>query len=117
VFDPLGESANPSDPSTLSPSLADPDPVDHQGMTPLHRTCMVGNAQVAVALLDGGANIDCATPPRHHVPGFTPLMTCVIGNRAGVAKMLIERGADGTKVTVQTALGRAVQLSLVSTMC
>jgi hypothetical protein len=38
-------------------------------MTPLCNACMLGNAAVVGALLDGGANIDFATPPRHPQPG------------------------------------------------
>ena len=70
-------------------------------MTPICVACLLGLAKVAVALLDGGADIDFTTPPRHECPGFTPLMFAAEGNHAGVAKLLLERGADGTKTTIQ----------------
>jgi len=68
--------------------------------------------KVAVALLDGGANIDFTTPRRHECPGFTPLMFAAEmfaaeANHAGVAKLLLERGADGTKTTSQACAGIA----------
>jgi hypothetical protein len=49
-------------------------------VTPLWITCALGNAQVAVALLDGGANIDFTTPARRvECPSFTPLMIATVG--------------------------------------
>ena len=45
------------------PPFAAPDPLDHNGMTPLCDACNLGLAKVAVALLNGGANIDFAMPP------------------------------------------------------
>jgi ankyrin repeat protein len=46
----------------MPPSLAVPDPVDDDGKTPLCTAGSKGNAMVTLALLDGGANIDFATP-------------------------------------------------------
>jgi len=61
---------------------------------------------VAVALLDAGANVDFATPPHHvNCAGFTPLMYAVADNHAGVAKLLLKRGADGTKTTIEVFEG------------
>jgi hypothetical protein len=74
-------------------------------MTPLCSTCNLGLAKVAVTLMDAGADIDCATPPRHDYPGFTPLMYAAVGNHAGVAKMLHKLGAEGTKTTTRAAYG------------
>ena len=79
--------------------------MDDEGITPLCVACGLGNAQVAVALLDAGADIDFATPPGYNLPGFTPLMHAAVGNHAGVAKVLLERGADGTKTTTQAVHG------------
>ena len=80
-------------------------------MTPLCLACAVAPAKVAVALLHAGANINFATPPssssRPSLPGFTPLMYAVGGKNAGVAKLLLKRGADGTKRTTQAADGLA----------
>jgi hypothetical protein len=60
---------------------------------------------VAVALLVGGANIDFATPPRHKNPGYTPLIYAAASNHAGIVKMLLKRGADGTKQITKAAHG------------
>ena len=39
-------------------------------------------------------------------PGFTPLLCAAMGfNRAGVVKVLITHGADGTKQATLTAIG------------
>ena len=82
--------------------LAAPDPVDDGGTTPLCSACNRGLAQVAVAILDGGADIDFVTPGVH---GFTPLMYAVHGNNASLVKLLLKRGADGTKRTIHLAGG------------
>jgi hypothetical protein len=37
------------------------------GATPLGSACTGGNAEVAAALLDGGANINLGKPPSHWV--------------------------------------------------
>jgi hypothetical protein len=76
-------------------------------MTPLCDACHLGLSQVVLALLDGRANIDFVTPPGHCLPGSTPLMYAVAGNHAAVAKMLLKRGADGTKLTALAAHGYA----------
>jgi hypothetical protein len=61
---------------------------------------------VAVALLDGDADIDFATPAScGNIPGCTPLMFAVGGVNAGVVKLLLKRGADGTRRTTQAAHG------------
>ena len=76
------------------------------GFTPLCIACERGDADVVIALLEGGANVDFVTPASDmDYPGFTPLMFAVHRNRAGVVQMLIERGADGTKTTTDEALG------------
>jgi ankyrin repeat protein len=68
-------------------------------MTPLFYACKYGRDQVATALLRGGANIDFASPPRHaEHPGFTPLIFAAVNNHTGVVKLLLKRGADGTKM-------------------
>jgi len=94
-----------------NPSLAAPDHVDSDGMTPLCAACELAPAKVAVALavalLDGDADIDLATPATSDYAGFTPLMYAVAGINPGVAKLLLKRGADGTKRTTQAAGGHA----------
>jgi len=75
-------------------------------MTPLCRACQLGHAQVALALLDGGAEIDFTTSPHHdRLPSFTPLMYAAIASQSGVAKLLLKRGADGTKYTTVVTRG------------
>jgi hypothetical protein len=58
------------------------------------------------ALLDGGANVDFVTPPRHESAGCTPLMYAVIAQHTGITKLLLERGADGTKKSTQATPGQ-----------
>ena len=80
--------------------------MDDRGLTPLCIACLHGDAQVAGALLDNGANIHFATPPRDKllvVPGFTPLMFAASGNHAAIVKLLLQRGADSTQTTTETA--------------
>jgi len=96
----------------LKSSVAAPDPVDGHGRTPLCDASILGLAQVALALLAGGADIDYATPPRHPYAGvchpyagFTPLMYAAIENRPSVTKLLLKGGADGTSITTQAAHG------------
>jgi len=90
-------------------SLADPDPVDGDGTTPLCLTCHFGLTQVVGALLAGRANINFATPPRHPYVGFTPLMYAAMGDSPSAAKLLLKQGADGTftssRVTYRYAAG------------
>jgi ankyrin repeat protein len=64
-------------------------------MNPLCIACGLGKAQVVVALLDAGADFDFVT---QDAMGFTPLMHAVQAHNIGVVKLLLERGADGTKV-------------------
>ena len=89
--------------------LAAPDDVDPNGMTALCIACEVCPAEVAIALLDGDADIDFVTPASssHSYPGFTPLMYTMSGNNAGVAKLLLKCGAEGTKHTTHAACGLA----------
>jgi ankyrin repeat protein len=85
-----------------TPSLAARGPVDDAGETPLCIACGLGNAEVAVALLDAGADIDFGTPLRHGHTGFTPLMFAAQTNHASIAELLLNRGADGTKKATRT---------------
>jgi ankyrin repeat protein len=95
-----------------NPTLAVPDFVNAHGVTPLFLACESSSTKVVVALLDAGANIDfAATPPssstRPSLPGLTPLM-CALGKKnTGVAKLLLKRGAEGTKRTTLAADGLA----------
>ena len=60
---------------------------------------------MAVVLLDAGAKINFATPPKSVNSGCTPLMYAVMANRAGLVKLLHKRGADGTNTTTRVARG------------
>ena len=101
-------SSSPATHGVHAHSLTAPDPVaDVDGMTPLCISCSNGLAQAAVALLDGGASIDIATLHRHEAPGFTPLMYAAMKNNTAIVKMLLKRGADGTKASTQAWMGIA----------
>jgi ankyrin repeat protein len=80
------------------PSVAASDPVDEKGVTPLIVASGLGLAEVAFALLDGGANMELTTPSLRSVESFTPLMLATMQNHTGIVQLLLERGADGTKV-------------------
>ena len=96
--------------------LADPDPVDRNGMTPLCVSCQHGNAEVAAALLDGGANINLAINLNSVLPGYTPLMCAAVANLTGVVKLLLERGADGTNTTTARSPPAILSWSATSMM-
>jgi hypothetical protein len=93
------------------PALAAFDPVhDNNGTTPLCNACHLGLDKVTAALLDAGAKIDFATLPRPRrsvMVGFTPLMYAAMGNNPSVAKLLLKRGADGTKTSSRATDGHA----------
>jgi ankyrin repeat protein len=60
------------------------------GMTALDHAVRQGNVASVEALLDGGANINLATPTDH----TTPLLMAAINGQFDVALRLIARGAD-----------------------
>jgi len=60
------------------------------GLTPLHHAVRQGNLDAAIALIDGGADINDQTP----VDKTTPLLMAAINGQFDVAMKLIERGAD-----------------------
>ena len=77
-------------------------------MTPLCIVCNHGPAKVAVALLDAGADIDFVTPDNGNFPSLTPLMYAVHGNNTSLVKLLLKRGASGTKRTTLVVGGHPV---------
>ena len=60
------------------------------GMTALHHAVRQGNIDAAMALLDGGANINDTSL----VDGTTPLLMAIINGQFDVAIRLVERGAN-----------------------
>ncbi|MFN8580033.1 MAG: ankyrin repeat domain-containing protein [Gemmatimonadaceae bacterium] len=63
------------------------------GLTALHHAVRQGNVDAAMALLDGGANINDSSL----VDGTTPLLMAIINGQFDVALKLVERGADPNK--------------------
>ena len=93
-----------------TPALAATGPVDCNGLTPLCLACNLGLDKVVIALLDGGADIDFATPPGHACSGFTPLMYATSGDHGDVVKLLLKHGVDGTKYNTQVGRCRLTQI-------
>ena len=60
------------------------------GLTALHHAVRQGNVDAAMALLDGGANINDTS----YVDGTTPLLMAVINGQFDVAIKLVQRGAN-----------------------
>jgi ankyrin repeat protein len=60
------------------------------GLTALHHAVRQGNIDAAMALLDGGANINDTSL----VDGTTPLLMAIINGQFDVAIRLVERGAN-----------------------
>jgi ankyrin repeat protein len=59
------------------------------GLTALLHAAREGHVEAAIALLDGGANID-----QRSVDGTTPLLIAVLNGQFDLALRLVERGAD-----------------------
>lgn len=60
------------------------------GLTPLHHAARQGNIEAAMALLDGGANVNQVTAG----DGTSPLLMAIINAQFDMAVRLIERGGD-----------------------
>ena len=60
------------------------------GLTALHHAVRQGNVDAAIALIDGGANINDTSL----VDGTTPLLMAIINGQFDVAIRLVERGAN-----------------------
>jgi len=65
------------------------------GLTALHHAVRQGNLDAAMALLDGGANINDTSL----VDGTTPLLMAIINGQFDVAIRLVERGANPNLVS------------------
>jgi ankyrin repeat protein len=71
------------------------------GLTPLHHAARQGNLESAIALLDGGADINQVTGGDK----TSPLMIAVINGQFDMAMKLIERGADVNLLAGATGIG------------
>ncbi|HEY4130474.1 MAG TPA: ankyrin repeat domain-containing protein, partial [Gemmatimonadaceae bacterium] len=60
------------------------------GLTALHHAARQGNIEAAMALIDGGADVNDVTPVDH----TTPLLMAAINGQYDLMKKLLERGAD-----------------------
>jgi ankyrin repeat protein len=60
------------------------------GLTALHHAARQGNIEAAMALIDGGADINDVTPVDH----TTPLLMAAINGQFDLMMKLLERGAD-----------------------
>lgn len=72
------------------------DPVDDQGRTPLHSAIAAGHVELALMLIEAGANVNHACPKEP--AGYTPLHRCATqgGGMDAVAECLRQTGADET---------------------
>jgi len=82
-------------------------PASVGGMTALLYAAREGNADAALALVDGGANINQDSADK-----FSPLVMAIINGRLDLAKSLLDRGADPNLATLSglTALYATVDL-------
>lgn len=93
---------------------ADPDAWDEEGYTPLLHAAENGDAEVARALLDAGADASRYQEGR----GVTPLVVALERRKLDVARLLIERGADAGAPTskgspLRVALARHAPRDLI----
>jgi len=66
--------------------------LDRNGSMPLHCAVWQGHADVVLALLDAGADVEVHNENSHW--GTTPLHAAAHGNQKAVAQILVDRGAD-----------------------
>jgi hemoglobin len=79
---------------------------DAKECTPLHMAARRGNTEVAAALVDCGADIN----PRD-TAGDTPLQRAKNCRKAGVAMLLVSRGADACPADRRSTRGRSTRAS------
>jgi ankyrin repeat protein len=78
------------------------------GLTALHHAVRQGNLDAALALIDGGANINDSSL----VDGTTPLLMAIINGQFDVAMRLVERGANPS---IPSASGMAPLYATINT--
>jgi ankyrin repeat protein len=97
VFEAILEAGEPTDPwdrliGGCADGLPAPDAWTPDGFTPLHLAALVDNVPGAFALLEAGADPNVlATASFARV---TPLGSCAFSGALGVARLLLEHGAD-----------------------
>jgi ankyrin repeat protein len=97
AFDAILEAGEPTDPwdrliGGCADGLPGPDAWTPDGFTPLHLAALVDNVPGAFALLEAGAD-----PNVLAIASFarvTPLGSCAFSGALGVARLLLEHGAD-----------------------
>ena len=97
TFAAVLEAGEPTDPwdrlvSGYADGLPAPDAWTSDGFTALHLAAFVDNVPAAAALLAGGA--DPNTLATASFARVTPLGTCAFSGALGVARLLLEHGAD-----------------------
>jgi len=68
--------------------------VNERGYTPLHIAAWEGRVEIALFLLDKGADLEAKNPT-----GFTPLFLAVLGKRPEVVRFFLDKGADANAET------------------
>ncbi|XP_019873671.1 ankyrin repeat domain-containing protein 49 [Aethina tumida] len=63
--------------------------IDRDKYTPLHRACSTNQKEVALLLIENGADVDAKTDM-----GWTPLHSCCHWNSLDCANILLQHGAD-----------------------
>jgi ankyrin repeat protein len=66
----------------------------HDGFTALHLAAFFGREDVAGILLDAGSDVNAVSTNQTFARLATPLHSAVAGRHPGVARLLIERGAN-----------------------
>ena len=97
AFDAILEAGEPTDPwdrvlAGHADGLPAPDAWSADGFTPLHLAAVVDNVPAATALLAAGADPNVLATASY--ARVTPLGTCAFSGALGVARVLLENGAD-----------------------
>lgn len=66
----------------------------HDGFTPLHLAAFFGHRELALLLLDRGADVNARSKSERFARANTPLHAAAANKQVEVARLLVERGAD-----------------------